>query len=53
VNIWQSYKEEGGFVHFVRLAITTLKDEEFTGHLEYGEKGLLLTLVSPPLTLSE
>jgi len=31
VNIWQSYKQEGGcLVHFVRLATTLLKDEEFT-----------------------
>jgi len=37
-------------VHFVRLAITAIKDEEFTGHLEYGEKELLLTLVSLLLT---
>jgi len=50
VNIWQSYKEGGGFVHFVRLAITAIKDEEFTGRLEYGEKELLLTLVSLLLT---
>jgi len=29
VNIWQSYKQERGcLVHFVRLAITLLKDEE-------------------------
>jgi len=31
VNIWQSYKEERGFVmHFARLANTLLKDEEST-----------------------
>ena len=29
VNIWQSYKQEGGcIVHFVRLATTLLKDEK-------------------------
>ena len=29
VNIWQSYKQEGGcLVHFVCLATTLLKDEE-------------------------
>jgi len=29
VNIWQSYKQEGGcFMHFARLANTLLKDEE-------------------------
>jgi len=29
VNIWQSYKQERGFlVHFARLANTMLKDEE-------------------------
>jgi len=28
VNIWQSYKQEGGcLVHFVRLATTLPKDE--------------------------
>jgi len=54
VNIWLSYKQEGGcLVHFVRLATTPLKDEEFTGHLEYGKKQLLLTVVTPLLTLPE
>jgi len=44
VNIWQSYKQEGGcLMNFVRLATTPLKDEEFTRLLEYGEKQLLLT----------
>jgi len=52
VNIWQSCKQEGSrFVHFVRLAIISLKDEEFTRHLEYGEKQMLLTVVTPLLTL--
>jgi len=47
---YASYKEEGGVV-FVCLAITLLKDEEFTTHLEYGEKQLLFTAVGPILTL--
>jgi len=38
-------------VVFVCLAITLLKDEEFTTHLEYGEKQLLFTAVGPILTL--
>ena len=29
MNIWQSYKQEGGcLVHFARLATTLLEDEE-------------------------
>ena len=51
INNLQSYKQEGGrLVHFVRFAITLLKDE-FTRHLEYGEKQLLLSVVAPILTL--
>ena len=34
-------------MHFVRLTTTLLKDEEFTRHLEHGEKQLLLTFVTP------
>jgi len=52
VNIWQSYKQEGGcLVHFVCLATTPLNDEEFTRHLEYGDSQLLLTVGTPLLTL--
>ena len=40
MNIWQSYKHEGGCL-FVHLATTLLKDEEFTRNLEYGEKLLV------------
>jgi len=40
-------------MHFMCLATTLLKDEEFTRHLKYGEKQLLLTVVTPLLTLSE
>jgi len=36
-------------VHFVSLATTLLKDEEFT-NIEYDEKQLLLTAVTPILT---
>jgi len=44
VNIWQSYKQEGRcLVNFVRLATTLLEDKEFTRHIEYGEKQLLLS----------
>jgi len=33
VNVWQSYKQEGGcLVHFVCLATTLLKDEESARH---------------------
>jgi len=54
VNILQSYKQgDGGLMHFVCLAITPLKDEKFTRHLEYGKKQLLLTVVAPLLTLPE
>jgi len=29
VNVWQSYKQEGGYLmHFAHLATTLLKDEE-------------------------
>ena len=53
VNIWQRYKQEGGcLVHVVHLATTPTKDEEeLTRHLDYGEKQLLLTVVTPLLTL--
>jgi len=37
----------------VRLATTPLKDEEFTRHLEYGDSQLLLTVVTPLLTLPD
>ena len=30
VNIWQSYKQERGCMHFERLTNTLLKDEEIT-----------------------
>ena len=51
MNIWQSYKQEYDWclVHFVSLATTLLKDE-FT-NIEYDEKQLLLTAVTPILTL--
>ena len=33
MNIWQSYKQEGGcWVHFVRVATTLLKVEESARH---------------------
>ena len=33
VNIWQSCNQEGGCLeHFVRLAITLIKDEESARH---------------------
>ena len=52
VNTWQSCKQEGGcLVHFLRLATTLLIDEEITRHLKYGEKQLLLTIVTSILTL--
>ena len=53
MNIWQRYKQEGGcLVHVVHLATTPTKDEEeLTRHLDYGEKQLLLTVVTPLLTL--
>jgi len=35
----------------VRPATSPLKDEEFTSHFEYGEKQLLVTDVTPLLTL--
>jgi len=47
VNMWQSYKQEGGsLMHFVCQATTLLKDEEFTRYLKYGEKQLSLTVVT-------
>jgi len=33
-------------MHFVCQATTLLKDEEFTRYLKYGEKQLLLTVVT-------
>ena len=38
------------FVHFVRPYHTT-KDKEFTVHLEFGEKQLLLAVITRILTL--
>jgi len=38
-------------VQFNHLATTPLKDEQFTRHAEYGNKQLLLTAVTPLLTL--
>jgi len=52
VNIWQSYKQEGGcLVHFVRLATTLLKDEEFTQTMGDIKKQPLLAVVTLLLKL--